>query len=86
MTLLLMKSNLPKFEAPPGYYAPPYNGLPPSIQSVSTMQIRMLLGENKKNLLQAFTDLQDGGNLAQTVGALEVMHNNLSYLCQAADY
>ena len=55
-------------------------------QQLSTMQIKMMLEENKRLLLAGFEELNSNDNVGKTVGLLEHIHCNLMYLSTAADF
>ena len=57
-------------------------------QATNTMQISHMLSENKKMMLDVYSDLHDGApiDLQKRMAMLDQIHSNLSYLCQAADY
>jgi hypothetical protein len=59
--------------------------LPQQISNVHTLQIGSILEMNKRLLLQGYEDFSNS-KVANTVGLLEQIHQNVSYLAQAADY
>ena len=53
---------------------------------LSTVQIKLMLEENKRLLLSGFEELNSNDNLGKTVDLLEHIQCNLMYLSTAADF
>ena len=53
---------------------------------INTLQIKMMLEENKRLLLAGFEELNSNDDLGKTVGLLEHIHCNLTYLATSADF
>ena len=55
-------------------------------RQLNTVQIKLMLEENKRLLLSGYEELNSNDDLGKTVGLLEHIHCNMMYLATAADF